>query len=89
MTVFVTDVEDEENCEGDEFQESVVRHSNDYDSFEKRLLANSHLSQVEVEGVIEELGLRKTKKTIVAAHEAPQNRYWLHDTPGAINEAQV
>lgn len=53
------------------------------------MLAKGNLSQVEVEGVIEELGLRKKRKVIVSAQEVPQNKYWLHDTPGAINEAQV
>ena len=47
------------------------------------------LSEVEVEDVLAELGLRRKKKQIVVANEAPQNKYWLHDTPGAINEAQV
>lgn len=46
------------------------------------------LVQVEVEGVLEELGLWKKKKPVVI-NEPPQNRFWLHDTPGAINDAQV
>ena len=37
-----------------------------------------------------ELGLRRKKKEIVVEEqEPPQNKYWLHDTPGAINDAQV
>ena len=52
-------------------------------------MTSGHLSQVEVEGVIEELGLRKKRKVVVPSHEPPQNKYWLHDTPGAINDAQV
>ncbi len=37
--------------------------------------------------VFEELGIGRKKKQ---AHDPlPVNKYWLHDTPGAINDAQV
>lgn len=49
------------------------------------------LSEVELEDVLVELGMRRKKKQIVSVveQETPQNKYWLHDTPGAINDMQV
>lgn len=78
-------VEFEDYDEGDDFDRSVQKY--DHLEWEKELEAMGGLDQVEVEDVLEELGLRRKKKQI--AKEPPQNRYWLHDTPGAVNEAQV
>lgn len=45
---------------------------------------------VEEEDILDKLDPhRKRKVPTVVQREAPQDRYWLHDTPGAINEAQV
>lgn len=75
--------------EHDDFKRSV--HRFDEDPQETELKGMDHFSEVEVEKVLDELGLRrkKKKKQIAPAEEAPQNKFWLHDTPGAINEAQV
>lgn len=81
----MSSVEFEDYDEGDDFDRSVQKY--DHEEWEKELEAMGGLDQVEVEDVLEELGLRRKKKQI--AKEPPQNRYWLHDTPGAVNEAQV
>lgn len=43
--------------------------------------------------MFDELGIRKRRRKIEVAdnhsNQSPKNRQWLHDTPGAINEAQV
>lgn len=75
----------DEEC--DDFKRSV--HRFDEDPRETELKGMDHFSEVEVEKVLDELGLRRKKKRIAPMEEAPQNRFWLHDTPGAINEAQV
>ncbi len=41
----------------------------------------------DVADVLEELGIGKRRKPSLEAR--PSNKYWLHDTPGAINNAQV
>ena len=42
---------------------------------------------------LEEIGLRRKAKPVAASHKSanlgPQNKSWLHDTPGAINKVQV
>lgn len=53
------------------------------------LKAMGHLSEVEVENVLDELGVRRKRKIIPLDEASPQNKYWFHDTPGALNEAQV
>ncbi len=42
----------------------------------------------DVADVLEELGIGKRRKPL-ALETQPSNKYWLHDTPGAINNAQV
>ncbi|XP_064382776.1 nitric oxide-associated protein 1-like [Halichondria panicea] len=41
----------------------------------------------DVADVLEELGIGKRRKPSLEAR--PSNKYWLHDTPGAINNAQL
>lgn len=68
----------------------AANKNEEVEQFERELLGMKDLSQVEVEDVLGELGLRRKKKQIVVEEqEPPQNRYWLHDTPGAINDTQV
>ena len=46
------------------------------------------LVATDVEDVLQELGIGKRKEQ--GDHESlPLNKYWLHDTPGAINDSQV
>lgn len=46
------------------------------------------LVATDVEDVLQELGIGKRKEQ--GEHESlPLNKYWLHDTPGAINDSQV
>ncbi len=42
----------------------------------------------DVADVLEELGIGKRRKPLKLETQ-PSNKYWLHDTPGAINNAQV
>ena len=42
---------------------------------------------VNVDNVLEEIGLKKCEK--VKSEGLPQNRFWLRDTPGAVNNMQV
>ena len=48
----------------------------------------------EVAGVLREIGLkkskpRKTRELEVVTNENPKHRFWLYDTPGAVNSAQI
>ena len=50
------------------------------------------LQDVEAEDILRSIGLyrdRKSSKDIEHHEMPPMNRFWLHDTPGAINDAQV
>lgn len=49
--------------------------------------AKMQLEPTDVVDVLEELGIGRKKKQMQDAQ--PLNKYWLHDTPGAINDAQV
>ena len=50
-------------------------------------------AQQETEEVLREIGIRRCQKEpikeAIKHDRPPQNRFWLHDTPGAINDAQV
>lgn len=87
---FLSEFEDFDE-EYDDFKTAVRRFDDDQPG-DPELRGMSHLSEVEVENVLDELGLRRRqrrKKPIAPTGAAPQNKCWLHDTPGAINEAQV
>lgn len=74
------------NYDGDEFNKFS---QNDNDDQERPALNTEGFQPVEVEDLLDELSLRRKKVPNVVANEPPHNRFWLHDTPGAINEAQV
>jgi len=58
--------------------------------YERRVENEEDLLPVDQEDVLDRYDLRKKKVTNAASgYEPPKNRFWLHDTPGAINEAQV
>ena len=54
---------------------------------------NLDLQDAEAEDVLRSIGLyrdRESSEEDTEHHEMPPlNRFWLHDTPGAINDAQV
>ena len=55
---------------------------------------NLDLQDTEAEDILRSIGLYRDRKSTeeedVEHHETPpMNRFWLHDTPGAINDAQV
>jgi hypothetical protein len=78
----------DDDDEHDDFKRAVQRFEDDPE--EPELKDMGHLSEVEVEDVLEELGVGwRRKQQVAPTEESPQNRCWLHDTPGAINEAQV
>ena len=47
------------------------------------------LQDTEVEDVLEEIGSSQKKNRLIDKNASPRNRFWLYDTPGAINDAQV
>lgn len=52
-----------------------------------------NLMDTEAEDILKSIGIyhRQRNKSSEVTNEttAPMNRFWLHDTPGAINDAQV
>ncbi len=46
------------------------------------------LEPVDPEEAMDKYKLRK-RRVVNRGYEPPQNRFWLHDTPGSINESQV
>ena len=56
---------------------------------ERRVGNEEELLPVDAEDVLDRYDLRKKKVTNAGGYEPPKNKFWLHDTPGAINEAQV
>lgn len=88
LSLLPSELEDYET-ERDEFQVAVQRYQEDEEesALERRL--TGQLGKVEVKDVLEELGLRRRRKQVMVEQECPQNKYWLHDTPGAINNCQV
>ena len=52
--------------------------------------ARHHLQDTEAEDILKSIGIYKERgKDLDVAETSPANRFWLHDTPGAINDAQV
>ena len=50
------------------------------------------LQDTEAEDILKSIGIYRDRQGSedTEHHEAPpMNRFWLHDTPGAINDAQV
>ena len=68
---------------------SVKDNMDDY--HENKLLDTSGFQHVEAEDILDEFSFRRNKVPIVVEqeNESPKDRFWLYDTPGAINEAQV
>lgn len=47
------------------------------------------LFDTEAEDILKSIGIYRDRKSSKVTETAPLNRFWLHDTPGAINDAQV
>lgn len=47
------------------------------------------LQDTEAEDILKSIGIYRDRKSPDVTEMAPMNRFWLHDTPGAINDAQV
>ena len=73
--------DDDDDDDDDEFGEVVSSKKVD----------KSYDSNSEVAEVLEKIGIKKKKKKKIEEKEMnlPENRHWLHDTPGAVNDMQV
>lgn len=47
------------------------------------------LFDTEADDILKSIGIYRDRKNSKVIETAPMNRFWLHDTPGAINDAQV
>lgn len=47
------------------------------------------LQDTEAEDIMKSIGIYRDRRSSEVTEMAPMNRFWLHDTPGAINDAQV
>ena len=47
------------------------------------------LQDTEAEDILKSIGIYRDQKSSKITEMVPMNRFWLHDTPGAINDAQV
>ena len=77
----------------DEYFERIAFGEEDDHSNEK-VTKESHfdLQDTEAEDILKSIGIYRGQKSSedMDHHEMPpMNRFWLHDTPGAINDAQV
>ena len=70
----------------DAFRTSVENEALDYQKSEEN---EEDLDPVDAEEILDKYNLRRKKVVNPGGYEPPKNRFWLHDTPGAINESQV
>lgn len=75
---------------GQEHSQGLAFSEEDIVQAQVRKLARGAVN-LDAEDALTEVGLRKTPLTPPDSQSVslPMNRFWLHDTPGAINDAQV
>ena len=72
----------------EQFREIIFDEDEALTPKEARLLSRKMQHATEEKEILEELGLYRRREP--QEHKLPlQNRFWLYDTPGAINDAQV
>lgn len=84
-----------ESLEDDFFEKVAFGEEDDDDGSHRKITKESNLDllDTEAEDILRSIGLYRNRQRSVEDTEhhemPPMNRYWLHDTPGAINDAQV
>lgn len=77
----------------DDFFEKIAFGEDDDDDGKIIKESNLDLLDTEAEDILRSIGLYRNRQRSgedTEHHEMPpMNRHWLHDTPGAINDAQV
>ena len=74
----------------DEYFERIA--FDDSEPTDERVAKEPHpqlLDDTEADDILNSIGINRRRKGSKVSETAPVNRFWLHDTPGAINDAQV
>lgn len=81
---------DAENLDDEYFEEVAFGDEDGLGDGRVEREPRRNLQDTEAEDILKSIGIYKERgKSSEFTEAAPADRFWLHDTPGAINDAQV